>query len=52
VDYEFLNEESLAFWLRNAPLPEDVDPDRHADVLATLSLKTNWHAQLLVVRVP
>jgi SAM-dependent methyltransferase len=52
VDYEFLNEESLAFWLRNAPLPQDVDPDRHADVLATLPLKTNWHAELLVVRVP
>lgn len=52
VDYEFLNEESLAFWLRNAPLPEVVDADRHADVLAILPLKTNWHADLLVVRVP
>jgi SAM-dependent methyltransferase len=52
VDYEFLNEESLAFWLRNAPLPEVVDPDDHADVLATLPLKTNWHAELLVVRLP
>jgi len=27
VDYEFLNEESLAFWLRNAPLPEVVGID-------------------------
>lgn len=52
VDYEFLNEESLAFWLRNAPLPEVVDPDLHADVLATLPLKTNWHAELLVIRSP
>lgn len=52
VDYAFLNEESLAFWLRNAPLPEVVDPDRHAEVLATLPLKTNWHSELLVVGVP
>ncbi len=51
VEYEFLNEESLAFWLRNAPLPEVVDPDLHADVLADLPLKTNWHAELLVVRM-
>jgi SAM-dependent methyltransferase len=51
VDYEFLNEESLAFWLRNAPLPEVVDADRHAAVLAKLPLKTNWHSELLVVRV-
>lgn len=27
VDYEFLDEESLAFWLMNAPLPEQIDPD-------------------------
>jgi len=51
VDYEFLNEQSLAFWLRNAPLPEEVDADRHADILAKLPLKTNWHTALLVVRV-
>jgi hypothetical protein len=50
VDYEFLDEDSLAFWLANAPLPEKVDPDRHADVLEKLPLKTNWHAELLVVR--
>lgn len=50
VDYEFLDEESLAFWLANAPLPETVDPERHADVLESLPLKTNWHAELLVVR--
>jgi hypothetical protein len=52
VDYEFLDEASLAFWLCNAPLPEIVDADRHADVLASLPLKTNWHSDLLVVRVP
>jgi SAM-dependent methyltransferase len=34
VDYEYRDEESLAFWLANAPLPERADPDRHADVLA------------------
>ena len=52
VDYEFLDEASLAFWLCNAPLPEVVDADRHSSVLATLPLKTNWHSALLVVRVP
>jgi SAM-dependent methyltransferase len=50
VDYEFLDEESLAFWLMNAPLPERPDPNRHADVLAKLPLKTNWHSELLLVR--
>lgn len=50
VEYEFLDEESLAFWLRNAPLPETVDPDKHAEILADLPLKTNWHSELLVVR--
>ncbi len=52
VDYEFLDEASLAFWLCNAPLPEIVDADRHSSVLAKLALKTNWHSELLVVRLP
>jgi SAM-dependent methyltransferase len=52
VDYEFLDEESLAFWLNSAPLPEKVDPDEHAEILEHLELKTNWHAELLVVRRP
>jgi SAM-dependent methyltransferase len=52
VDYEFLDEESLAYWLLSAPLPETADPDAHADVLARVPLKTNWHAELLVVRSP
>ena len=50
VEHEFLDEESLALWLRNAPLPEVVDPDRHRAILDGLSLKTNWHARLLMVR--
>lgn len=50
VEYEFLDEESLAFWLNSAPLPEEVDPVKHAAILETLDLKTNWHAELLVVR--
>ena len=49
-DYEFLDEESLAFWLSNAPLPEQIDLDRHAEVLEHLPLRTNWHSELLVVR--
>lgn len=52
VEYEFLDEESLAFWLNSAPLPERVDPVKHAGVLDGLELQTNWHAELLVVRVP
>ncbi len=52
VTYEFLDEESLAFWLNSAPLPERVDPDKHAHILENLSLKTNWHAELLVVQRP
>jgi SAM-dependent methyltransferase len=50
VDYEFLDEESLAFWLTNAPLPDKPDPERHAQELASISLRTTWHAELLVVR--
>jgi SAM-dependent methyltransferase len=50
VEYEFLDVESLAFWLMNAPLPERVDADRHGEVLDGLSLCTNWHSELLVVR--
>ena len=52
VDYEFLDEESLAFWLLSAPLPERADPEVHADILASVPLGTNWHAELLVVRMP
>lgn len=50
VDYEFLDEASLAFWLLNAPLPEDVDPDAHRAILDSLPMKTNWHSELLIVR--
>lgn len=52
VEQEFLDDESLAFWLLNAPLPEKADPDKHADILATLDRRTNWHSELLVVRRP
>ena len=52
VAYEFLDEDSLALWLTNAPLPEVVDADQHRDVLARVPLKTNWHSELLVVRMP
>jgi SAM-dependent methyltransferase len=52
VEYEFLDEESLAFWLLSAPLPEVADPDVHAHVLPHIPLKTNWHSELLVVRTP
>jgi hypothetical protein len=51
VDYEFLDEESLAFWLANAPLPA-IDVERDALVLDELPLSTNWHSQLLIVKVP
>ena len=51
VDYEFLDEESLAFWLANAPLPA-IDLERDALTLDELPLVTNWHAHLLVVQAP
>lgn len=50
VDYEFLDEGSLAFWLAHAPLPERLDPDVDRDRLDGLPLRTNWHADLLVVQ--
>jgi SAM-dependent methyltransferase len=51
VDYEFLDEEALAFWLANAPLPA-IDIDRDAEKLDRLPLRTNWHSNLLIVKTP
>lgn len=51
VDYEFHDEESLAFWLANAPLPH-IDVARDAHRLDTLRLRTNWHSHLLIVQTP
>jgi hypothetical protein len=51
VDYEFLDEQALAFWLANAPLPA-IDIDRDAEKLDRLPLRTNWHSNLLIVRTP
>lgn len=51
VDYEFLDEESLAFWLANAPLPLiDLEDDRER--LDELPLRTNWHSHLLIIEMP
>jgi SAM-dependent methyltransferase len=51
VDYEFLDEESLAFWLANAPLPS-IDIDTERDKLDALPLRTNWHSHLLILEAP
>lgn len=49
VDYEFLDEESLAFWLAHVPLPEKLNPHADRARLDALPLTTNWHAHLLMV---
>lgn len=51
VDYEFLDEQSLAFWLANAPLPS-IDIAVERDKLDALPLRTNWHSHLLIVESP
>lgn len=51
VDYEFLDEEALALWLANAPLPT-IDVDTEADKLDRLPLQSNWHSNLLIVKTP
>jgi SAM-dependent methyltransferase len=50
VEYEFLDDESLAYWLLSAPLPERADPVKHAAILESIDRNTNWHAELLVVQ--
>ena len=51
VDYEFLDEESLAFWLANAPLPT-IDIETERDKLDELPLRTNWHSHLAIIEMP
>lgn len=58
VRYYFKDVESLVFWLKWSPLPEDLDPDRHAEQVTQLieqyrtprGIETNEHRELLIVR--
>ena len=58
VGYAFLDLESLVFFLKAAPMPEDFEPQRHLDgvnrLLATnlsdRGIETTEHRELLVVR--
>ncbi len=54
----FLDVESLVFWLKAAPLPEDFDVERHwravdriiTDYSTERGIKTNEHRELLIAR--
>jgi SAM-dependent methyltransferase len=58
VLYWFSNVESLIFWLKAIPIPEDFDVERHwqqVDWIITecstpMGIKTNEHRELLIVR--
>jgi SAM-dependent methyltransferase len=58
VGYYFADLESLVFWLKAVPLPEDFDPARHwqgvrrlvRDNWTTRGVRTNEHRELLVAR--
>ncbi len=58
VGYSFLDLESLVFWLKSAPLPEEFDPGRHSHGVNRLlggsraprGIATNEHRELLIVR--
>lgn len=60
VRYYFLNLESLVFWLKSVPLPEDFDPEKHwrqvdriiAEHRTPQGIETNEHRHLLIVRKP
>ena len=56
--YYFEDVESLIFWLKWSPLPEDLDPDRHYRQVNELiehyrtarGIETNEHRELLIVQ--
>lgn len=58
VGYAFLDLDSLVFFLKSAPMPEDFDPARHVDgvnrllagSLSDRGIETTEHRELLVVR--
>jgi SAM-dependent methyltransferase len=58
VPYYFGDVESLIFWLKWSPLPEDLDPDRHSKQVTQLidryrtprGIETNEHRELLIVQ--
>lgn len=60
VGYYFLDLESLVFWLKAAPLPELLDPEKHLEAVNRLlaasstphGIATNEHRELLIARKP
>ncbi len=58
VPYFYSDVESLVFFLKSAPLPEEFDPNRHYPVVCKFieenttprGIQTNEHRELLVVR--
>ena len=58
--YFFQDVESLLFWLKAIPMPEDFAIERHwgqvnqiiADYIAPRGIETNEHRELLIVRKP
>lgn len=58
VRSSFEDVESLVFWLKWSPLPEDLDPDRHYRQVSELmeqyhsvgGIETNEHRELLIVQ--
>lgn len=60
IDFFFQEIESLVFFVRSVPLPEDLDPERHWPQMRRLieanttprGIRTNEHRELLIVRKP
>jgi SAM-dependent methyltransferase len=58
VGYRFLDDESLVFWMKSVPLPEELDIERHGKRLEAFlardrtphGIATNEHRDLLVIR--
>jgi SAM-dependent methyltransferase len=60
VGYRFLDLESLLFWLKAAPLPEEFDLEKHWRAVERIvtefrtprGIETNEHRELLIVKKP
>jgi SAM-dependent methyltransferase len=58
IGYRFLDVESLVFWMKSVPLPEELDIERHGKQLESFlaryrtpeGIATNEHRDLLVIR--
>ena len=60
VPYYFLDEESLIFWLKAIPIPEDFDIEIHYEKVSQIisrfstekGIRTNEHRRILIVQKP